>query len=148
MYRIGEGCEVDKQKAYDLFKRSAARGDVIAQGEVGIFPVPPPILHLPSHINIVSLFVSDDMKEKGEVLPSSPDMKQKELKRSPKPVAFPGLRLQQKPQIDFHAVAAHAVSFLQLINIFSCFPPSFIPLSYNISVFDYTYMDYEAWKII
>ena len=43
MYKIGEGCEVDKQKAFDLFKRSAANGDVIAQGELGnlqsVFPL-------------------------------------------------------------------------------------------------------------
>jgi TPR repeat protein len=52
MYRIGEGCEVDKQKAYELFKRSAARGDIIAQGELGISFSPPP----PLASNIVNFF--------------------------------------------------------------------------------------------
>jgi TPR repeat protein len=37
MYRVGEGCEVDKQKAYELFKKSADRGDITAQSALGMF---------------------------------------------------------------------------------------------------------------
>lgn len=37
MFRDGEGCEVDKQKAQDYFKLSADRGDHHAQSALGKF---------------------------------------------------------------------------------------------------------------